>query len=69
MANIKVSDYDRSNISGHKLAELGRHVLAGKKFLDEQYYVEKQQDIKEGDYTHIGWLDMRVNQICERGRL
>ena len=52
--------YDPSNISGAKLAEIGRWVLTGKQVMEEQ---------EEGNYTDIGWLDMRIDEICERGKL
>lgn len=59
--NIGGVEFDPSNISGAKLAEIGRWAVSGKRIADDT--------IKEGDYTHMGWLDMRIEEVCRKGRL
>jgi len=56
-------EFDPSNVSGQQLANIGRWSLTGKALVDEH------RGIEEGDYTHLGWLDMRVDEICKKGQL
>lgn len=55
---------DRSNISGKKLAEIGRAVL-GMRPGDPEWEDTKHS----GQYTDIAWLDQRVDEVCKKGRL
>ena len=54
---------DTANISGAKLAEIGRAVLG---MTNPQEIKEKKL---EGALIDSAWLDQRVEEICKRGRL
>jgi hypothetical protein len=74
MGRVKIGntfEVDSDNITGKRLAEIGRWALTGKQIVDEQIIenIYKEGYRNEGDYTDIGWLDMRVNEVCKRGRL
>lgn len=88
---------DPSNITGARLAEIGRKALIGQakeeigdllksgkaRTIEEAYRMAVQQlgeppeeqytfydrKTRQGDYTDVGWLDMRVDEICKRGSL
>jgi hypothetical protein len=65
---LAYKNLDPNNITGHKLAEIGRAVLKGE--LLEQFSDEKlQAKIDTIDYKSLKWLDNRIKEICERGRL
>ena len=63
--------YDPQNITGAKLAEIGRWALTGKQVLEnkEESQIGYSSKQIEGDYTNIGWLDMRIEEICRKGKL
>lgn len=56
--------YDPSNISGAKLAEIGREVLAG-----GYNPGPKKRNISGVDYESLKWLDDRIKEVCEKGRI
>jgi len=63
------AQYDSANISGKKLAEIGKAYLEGKKPEKPPRDHRLYTDLKTGNYTEIGWLDMRIDEICRRGQL
>lgn len=63
-------NFDPNNITGKKLAEIGRWALTGQKIVEEQMTDDPNPfNRPEGDYTNVGWLDMRIEEICKRGKL
>lgn len=58
--------FDPSNIPGSKLAEIGQWALTGKKLVDDKVAHKAQARPK---YTDIEWLNDRVQEVCEKGRL
>lgn len=71
--NIKgIGELDSSNVSGAKLAEIGKAVLEGKKLVDDtakkqEYYLDKER--RAEDYTDIVWLNIRIEEVCRKGRI
>jgi hypothetical protein len=52
--------YDPNNISGAKLAEIGRSVMGMKTNIPKKY---------DAQLIDSAWLDERVEEICRKGRL
>ncbi len=80
MGKLKFSrlpDFDKQNISGAKLAEIGRWALMGKKIVDEEneefLYVNDGTGTvtyaTETNYTDIAWLNERIEEVCQKGKL
>lgn len=66
MATFKGRNYDLSNISGTTLAKLGREALEENANIAQSRYTRIIPTI---DYESLKWLDDRISEVCNKGRI